>query len=121
MENVFIWPKNGATIRVLSTEPEMVSVFDRKTCRDTMCPGILAEVEQGCLRKKGLLNLNFLFATEILSRNSNGETVKHHFPSEEAALKELKNCVLKYHMGFNSHGRSWRFFSIEEGIYTLLA
>lgn len=121
METTFVWPKNGATIRVLNDKPQMVTAFDRRTCRDVPRLGILVEIEQGCLRKKGLMSLNFLFGTEILSKNSKGETVKHHFPSEEAALKELKNCILKYHMGFSANGHNWRFFSIEECIYTLSA
>ena len=121
LQNEILWPKNGATIRVLSDEPQQVEVFDPHKGYERPILGIPVLVEQGCLRKEGLLSLNFLFSTEILGTNPKGETVKHHFPSEEDALKELKGCTLRFYHGRSAKGRYWRFFRIEQGVYTLSA
>ena len=121
LQNEILWPKNGSTVQVLSDEPQQVEVFDphKGYERPVLCIPVV--IEQGCLRKKGLLSLNFLFSTEILGTNANNETVKHHFSSEEQALKELKGCTLKFYHGRSERGRYWRFFRIMQGIYTLSA
>jgi len=121
MQNEILWPKNGATVKVLSDEPQQVMAFDPHNGYERPVSGIPVLIEQGCLRKEGLLSLNFLFSTEILGTNANGETVKHHFPSEEQALKELKGCTLKFYFGRSAKGNYWRFFKIMQGIYTLSA
>lgn len=113
-----LWPKNGAIVQITSDEPQHVEFFDPRSGCERPILGIPCVVEQGCLRKKGLLSLNFLFGTEILTKNSEGVTVKHHFNGEEAALKELQHCTLKYHWGRNANGHLWRFFSVEKGLHT---
>lgn len=113
-----LWPKNGAIVQITSDEPQHVEVFDPRKGYERPVLGIPVVVEQGCLRKKGLMSLNFLFGTEILTKNSEGVTVKHHFTSEEAALKELQHCTLKYHWGRSAKGNLWRFFSVEKGLHT---
>lgn len=110
--NEIIWPKSGATVKIISSEPQEVYSFDPRTSQQFVATGIPVEITHGCLSKTGLLTLPFLFGTEILSTSGNGETVKHHFKSELQALQELKGCTLKFYHGRSASGRYWRLFRI---------